>query len=207
MVERQNGGFGKRGVGGGPSFGGSRPLAGEPASKPLAERHSPHTIYRPGETERPTFHNSHIELHWPKYLAAAAFVFALAYLVNDGKTDPFGLTVVPLLFAAISYFALNKVRKSLNDLHVVRTQSFRSPAFLAGGALGLGYFIYSTFISPEMIMGQEWGLQTAFADGFQQADLGAVAMLLLKAAGMIVAGGLLIEFISKRLFGATGGSE
>lgn len=173
-----------------------RPLPGSPAQK------SPHVIYREGETERPTFHNSHIEKHWPKYLAVAAAVFALVFLISDGKRDPFGLILVPILFGGMSYLALNGVRKSLNNLHVARTQLFRSPAFLAGAVIGLGYFVYSTFISPTMIMGVEWGEQTAFYDGFQQKDFGAAAILLLKGAGYMVGGGIAVEFIARKMFGA-----
>jgi hypothetical protein len=175
----------------------TRPLAG--SSMP---QQSPHVIYRDGETQRPTFHDSHIEKHWPKYLAVAAAVFALVFLISDGKRDAFGLAVVPILFGGLSYLFLNGLRKSLNGMHTVRTQLFRSRPFLAGGVLGLSYFIYSTFIQPTTVMGVEWGLQTAFDDGFQQQDLGAVAMLLLKAAGYMVMGGIAVEFIARKLFGA-----
>ena len=40
-----------------------------------------------------------------------------------------------VLFGGIAYFALNSFRGSLNNLHTVRTQLFRSPAFLIGGAV------------------------------------------------------------------------
>lgn len=209
--------FGKKGQETGGYAAGSRPLAGSAElsrpivlrSKPSVTQPSPHVIYREGETERPAFHNSHLEKHWPKYLAVAAAAFALGYFVYEGKRDAVGLTFAPALFGGFSYLFLNGLRKSLNNMHTARTQLFRSPASLAGGLVGLGYFIYSTFISPTMIMGVEWGAQTAFHDGLQQADMGAVASLLLKGAGYLVVGGLAAEFLSKKLFGghAAGGAD
>ena len=203
--------FGKRGQGEGRFSSVHRPLAGsaplQRAAAPIAPRQSPHTIYRPGETERPTFHDSAVEKHWPKALGILAAAFALGYLIYDGKRDLFGLVLVPLLFGGFAYLAGNRFRKSLNHMHAARTQLFRSPAFLFGGIVGLGYFVYSTFLSPQMVMGQEWGVQTAFADGFQQKDLSAVAVLLLKAVGFVVLGGFIVEAISKRLFGGTGGGS
>ena len=179
----------------------ARPLAGSPVRPPLAKQPGPHVIYREGETERPTFHDSHIEKHWPKYGAAIAAVFALAYSLYDGKRFVLGLILVPILFGAMSYLAMNGLRKSLNNVHVARTQLFRSPAFLAGAVAGFAYFIYSTFISPQMVMGVEWGAQTAFDDGIQQKDLGAVAILMLKAAGYMVGGGIAVEFVTKKFRG------
>ena len=203
--------FGKRGQGEGRFSAVQRQPAGnaplQRAAAPVAPRQSPHTIYRAGETERPTFHDSFVEKHWPKALGVVAAAFALGYLIYDGKRDLFGLVLVPLLFGGFAYLAGNRFRKSLNNLHIARTQLFRSPAFLVGGAVGLAYFVYSTFVAPETIMGQEWGVQTAFADGFQQQDLSAVAMLLLKAVGLVVLGGFIVEAISKRLFGGTGGGS
>jgi hypothetical protein len=195
MVERQKSGFGQRGMAAPPA--GVRPSPRQVASSPP----NSHVIYREGETERPTFHGSHIETHWPKYGAGLAAIFALSYLIYDGKRDLFGLVLVPVLFAAISYFAMNGFRKSLNNVHLVRTQLFRSPSFIVGAAIGLGYFIYSTFIDPQMVMGVEWGVQTAFSDGFQQQDFGAVAMLVLKCAGYMVGGGLIVDFIARRFLG------
>jgi hypothetical protein len=69
---------------------------------------------------------------------------------------------------------------------------------VAGAVAGLAFFIYQTFISPQMIMGVEWGVQTAFADGFQQEDSSAVVVLILKAAGFMIGGGALFGFIAKR---------
>jgi hypothetical protein len=183
----QQQGFGRRGV---------------DAERARPSVKSRNVIYREGHDARPTLHGSHIEVHWPKYLAAAGAVFALGYLVASGKRDPFGLVLVPVLFGAIAYFTLNGLRKSLNDVHTVRTQLFRSPAFLVGALMGLGYFVYSTFLSPQMIMGVEWGEQTVFQDGFQRQDIGAVALLALKAAGLMVLGGLVLEFIARRFLGA-----
>ncbi|NGO50518.1 hypothetical protein [Allomesorhizobium camelthorni] len=193
--------FGKRGQEGAQRFQAARPLASS-AGAPLQKQASPHVIYREGETERPTFHGSHIEVHWPKYGAAIAVLLALGYLIYDGKRDVFGLMLAPVLFGAFSYLAMNGLRKSLNNVHTLRTQLFRSPAFLIGSAIGLCYFVYSTFISPQMVMGAEWGVQTAFKDGFQQQDFSAVAVLLLKGAGYMVGGGIIVEFIARKLLGA-----
>ena len=192
-----------------PSFGQRGTVLPSGGQAPVVERvarqadlSSPHTIYREGQALRPRFHDSPVERHWPKAGAVLAAGFAIVYSLSQGRTDPFGLVLVTVLFGGIAYFALNSFRKSLNNLHTVRTQLFRSPAFLVGGVAGLAYFVYATFVSPTMVMGVEWGEQTAFQDGFQQADFGAAAILLLKAAGHIVAGGLLVEVIARRVFGA-----
>jgi hypothetical protein len=208
MVERRNSGFGKRGMSDSPSVGAVRPLAGSPANVP-ATKPSPHVIYREGESERPSFHDSHIEKHWPKYVAGAGAAFALVYLIYDGKRDILGLILVPILFAAFSYFALNGLRKSLNNVHAVRTKMFTSPTFGIGALLGLCYFIYSTFFGGPSSTDSEIAQavaefqnpMTPFKDGFQQQDFGAVAILILKAAGTMALGGLIVNVIAKRFFG------
>ncbi len=53
----------------------------------------------------------------------------------------------------------------------------------------------------------EVGEQTAFKDGLQTTDMGAVALLLLKAAGSAVAGGVAFQFIARRVFGAGNATE
>ena len=200
--------FGKRGQDTGRFSGATRPLAGSsvnlPASKP-----SPHVIYREGETERPSFHDSHIEKHWPKYVAGAGAVFALVYLIYDGKRDPFGLVLAPILFAGFSYFVLNGIRKSLNNVHTVRTKMFTSPTFGVGAFLGLCYFLYSTFLGGPSSSDSEIAQAVAefqnpltpFKDGFQQQDFGAVAFLILKAAGMMALGGFVVNVIARRFLG------
>jgi hypothetical protein len=192
-----------------PSFGQRGPMLRSDGRVPVVDRvarpadlSSPPAVYRDGQAQISRFHDSPVERHWPKAGAVLAAGFAIVYSMSQGRTDPFGLVLVTVLFGGIAYFALNSFRKSLNNVHTVRTQLFRSPAFLVGGVAGLAYFVYATFINPTMVMGVEWGEQTAFQDGFQQADLGAAAILLLKAAGHIVAGGLLVEVIARRVFGA-----
>ncbi len=207
MVERQNSGFGKRGQSGGRFSGATRPLAGS-SLNPLAAKPSPHVIYREGENERPSFHDSHIEKHWPKYVAGAGALFALVYLIYDGKRDPFGLILAPILFAAFSYFVLNGIRKSLNSVHTVRTKMFTSPTFGVGAFLGLCYFLYSTFSGPNssdseiaQAVAEFQNPLTPFKDGFQQQDFAAVAVLILKAAGMMALGGFIVNVIARRFLG------
>jgi hypothetical protein len=208
MVERRNSGFGKRGMSDSPSVGVARPLAGSSANAP-ATKPSPHVIYRPGEAERPTFHNSHVERHWPKHVAGAGAVLVLVYLIYDGKRDPFGLILVPVLFAAFSYLTLNGIRKSVNNVHAVRTKMFTSPTFGAGAFLGLCYFIYSSFFGGPSSTDSEIAQAVAefqnpltpFKDGFQQKDFGAAAILILKAAGTMALGGFIVSVIAKRFFG------
>jgi hypothetical protein len=200
--------FGKRGQDKGRFSGATRPLAGSAVNPPVAKP-SPHVIYREGENERPSFHDSHIEKHWPKYVAGAGAVFALVYLIHDGKRDPFGLVLVPVLFAGLSYLALNGLRKSLNNVHAVRTKMFTSPTFGVGAFLGLCYFVYSTFFGGPSSADSEIAQAVAefqnpltpFKDGFQQQDFGAVAILILKAAGIMALGGLIVTVIAKRFFG------
>jgi hypothetical protein len=200
--------FGKRGQGTGRFSGAGRPLAGSPANTPAAKP-SPHVIYREGESQRPSFHDSHIEKHWPKYVAGASAVFALVYLIYDGKRDPFGLILAPILFAAFSYLALNGIRKSLNNVHAVRTKMFTSPTFGVGAFLGLCYFVYSTFFGGPNSADSEIAQAVAefqdpltpFKDGFQQKDFSAVAILILKAAGTMALGGVIVNVTAKRFFG------
>jgi hypothetical protein len=42
---------------------------------------------------------------------------------------------------------------------------------------------------------------TPFKDGFQQKDFSAVAILILKAAGTMALGGVIVNVIAKRFFG------
>ena len=200
--------FGKRGQGTGRFSGATRPLAGSSVNPPAAKP-SPHVVYREGEDERPSFHDSHIEKHWPKYVAGAGAVFVLIYLIYDGKRDPFGLILVPVLFAAFSYLTLNGIRKSVNNVHAVRTKMFTSPTFGAGAFLGLCYFLYSTFLGGPSSADSEIAQavaefqnpMTPFKDGFQQQDFGAVAILILKAAGTMALGGLIVTVFARRFFG------
>jgi hypothetical protein len=190
VIEQRKQGFGRRGM--------------EPST---VRRERPHVISRDDETARSTFHGSHVEVHWPKYAAVVAAMFSLGYLLVDGQRYPFGLIFVPVIFGAISYFTMNRLRKALNHVHILRTGGFRSPAYMAGAAAGFLFFIYQTFITPQMILGVEWGVQTAFADGVQSEDLPAVGMLILKAAGFMVGGGVLFEFVAKRLRGDAGAPD
>lgn len=200
--------FGKKGQGTGRFSGATRPLSGSSVSPPSAKA-SPHVIYREGENERPSFHDSHIEKHWPKYVAGAGALFALVYLIYDGKRDPFGLVLAPILFAAFSYLMLNGIRKSLNSVHTVRTKIFTSPTFGVGAFLGLCYFLYSTFFGGPSSSDSEIAQAVAefqnpltpFKDGFQQQDFAAVAVLILKAAGMMALGGLIVNVIARRFLG------
>jgi hypothetical protein len=201
------GSFGKKGQDAGRFPAAARPLAG--SAKPLpAAQPGPHVIYREGQATRPTFHGSHIEVHWPKYLAGAGFLFALGYLLHDGKRDLFGLALVPVIFALITYFAANGLRKSLNDVHKVRTSLFKSPAFGVGALAGLCYFLYSILSGPSptdsdiaKAVAEFQNPLTPFKDGFQQRDFSAVAILIFKAAGTMALGGLVVNWIARRFFG------
>ena len=203
--------FGKKGQETGRFSGAQRPLAGNPP----ARQPSPHVIYREGEAERPGFHGSFAELHWPKFGAAAFALFALGYYVTSGKGDLFTLVLATLLAGGFGYLVLSGFRRSVNNVHTARTELFRSPRFAVGAALGLGYFIYSTFLrSPPDASDSEIARAvfeftdplTPFRDGFQQRDLSAVATLILKAAGMMVAGGVIVRMIARRLLGEEAGS-
>ncbi|MCF3642035.1 hypothetical protein LXM94_18880 [Rhizobium sp. TRM95111] len=144
-----------------------------------------------------------IEKHWPKVFGLCIALFAAYFnVVMEGRTDPFSVVLVSLLAGGIFYWGANKFRKSLDDLHAARTNALKSPVYLAGALVGLGYFVYSTFLAPSEVLGIEVGEQTAFKDGVQASDMGAVALLLLKAAGCAVAGGIAFQFIAKRIFGA-----
>ncbi|MEO5322485.1 hypothetical protein PV773_04095 [Mesorhizobium sp. CC13] len=205
------GSFGKRGQDMQRSANAARPLAGR---TPTQQKPGPHVIYREGEAERPTFHGSFAELHWPKFGAVAAALFAFGYYVMSGKRDLFSLVLATLLAGGIVYFVLNRFRKSVDDVHTARTEIFRSPRFAVGALLGFGYFVYSTFFGAVESTGNEFtdavaqfqDPLTPFRDGFQQKDLAAVAMLILKAAGMMVFGGLIVRTIAKRVLGEEGGS-
>ncbi|UVK36370.1 hypothetical protein LHFGNBLO_003283 [Mesorhizobium sp. AR10] len=205
--------FGKKGQDTQRSTNAARPLAGSPVRP--AKQPSPHVIYREGETERPSFHGSFAELHWPKFVATAFALFALGYYLTRGKGDLFTVVLATLLAGAFSYLVLNGFRKSVNNVHTARTELFRSPRFAIGAVLGLGYFVYSTFLrGPPDASDSEIARAVAeftdplapFRDGFQQRDLSAVAMLILKAAGMMVLGGLVVKTVAKRLLGEEAGS-
>jgi hypothetical protein len=43
---------------------------------------------------------------------------------------------------------------------------------------------------------------TPFKDGFQQQDFAAVAILILKLAGTMALGGVIVNVIARRFFGA-----
>ena len=138
--------------------------------------------------------------HWPKAGAVLAAGLAMAYSVSHGRTEPFDLALAAVLYGGIAYFALDTLAKSGISLRTLRSQLFRSPAFLLGGAGGLAYFVYVTFVRPTM--GGEWGEPTVFHHGVMQGGIAAVAVLVLKAAGHVVAGGLLVEVFSRRMSGA-----
>ncbi|MCT7662434.1 hypothetical protein [Shinella kummerowiae] len=149
-----------------------------------------------------------IEKHWPKAVGVGMALFAAYFnVVMSGRTDPVRVVLTSLLAGLFFYWVANKFRKSLDDLHAVRTNPFKSPAYLAGALVGFGYFVYSTFLAPSEVLGVEVGEQTAFKDGLQAADMGAVALLLLKAAGSAVAGGVAFQFIARRVFGAANATE
>jgi hypothetical protein len=135
---------------------------------------------------------------WPKAGAVLAAGVAVACSVASGRTEPFDLVLAAVLFGGIGYFALGTFGRSRISLRALR-QVPRSPAFLLGGAAGLAYFVYVTFVGPTA--GPEWGGSSVFHDGAMQGGL-AAAVLLLKAAGHVVAGGLLVEVFSRRLSGA-----
>ena len=198
-MQRENSEFGRRGT----KQASSRQNA--PASK-IPERPGSE-IYRDGVREKPSETVVHIELHWPKYLAAAFACFAVYHVAFNRNADLFSIVFVGLIAGAIGYFVLSKFRMSLNSLHAIRTIGSRSPAFKIGALVGLGYFLYSTFFSPTEIMGLEWGEQTAFDDGFQRQDFGAVAILLLKAAGLMALGGIILDIVANRFFGASDETE
>lgn len=149
-----------------------------------------------------------VEKHWPKAVGIGMALFAVYFnVVMSGRTDPFSLVLTSLLAGLFFYWVANKFRKSLDDLHAVRTNPLKSPVYLAGALVGFGYFVYSTFLAPSEVLGVEVGEQTAFKDGLQTADMGAVALLLLKAAGSAVAGGVAFQFIARRIFGAGNATE
>jgi hypothetical protein len=196
MAARERQSFGRRGFG--------RESKAQGLS-PAPPRKSPHQIYREGETPRPTFHNSHAELHWPKYGGAVAVFLAAGYLIYSGGYGPFTVAIVPFLLGFSIYFSLNRLRKSATDLYVLRTEGTRSRAFVAGAVAGLLYFLYSTLFGDGMILWLEWsGPRPKFGDGLQRQDLAAVALQIIKALGMMAFGGWLFQFAAKRLGGATG---
>ena len=203
--------FGTRGQDTQRSTNAARPLAG---SSVRPSQPSPHVIYREGETERPGFHGSFAERHWPKFGAGAFALFAFGYYVTSGKGDLFTLVLATALAGGISYLVLNGFRKSVNNVHTARTEVFRSPRFAIGAALGFCYFVYSTLTGGPDASDSEIARAVAeftdplapFRDGLQQRDLSAVAMLILKAAGMMVAGGVIVRMIARRLLGEEAGS-
>ena len=190
---------------------GSDPTSVRRTSK-VSEQASPHVVYREGQAERPTFHDSFIERHWPKFGAAAMAVLALIVSIQDGKFGVFELGFVAILAGAIVYFVLNSVRKKMNDLHTVRTKTFRSPRFAVGVALGFSYFLYSTFFAGPAAYDSEIAKAAAeftdpltpFRDGFQSQDFGALGLLILKAAGEAALGGLIVSAFAGRLLGEEG---
>ncbi|MBZ8132270.1 hypothetical protein [Afifella sp. IM 167] len=164
------------------------------AGRKMASRN---TIYRPGESERPTFHGSHIERHWPKYGAVAFAGFALAYAISErGFAHPVSLAMLPLFAAGFGFLALRGIREMVQSVHLVRTRTLRTRAFTAGVAAGLLCFLYTTFIDPQTIMGIEWGLQSVFNDGFQREDLSAALVMALQAFVLMAGTGLLFEKIA-----------
>jgi len=207
-------GFGKRGQDTQRSANAGRPLVGSPARPVVNQQPSPHVIYREGETERPTFHGSFSERHWPKFGAAAFALFMVVYSLIYENRGLATILFASLLGGAISYFVLSMFRKSVNNLHTARTEIFKSPRFAVGAALGLGYFVYSTFLRGPAVYDSDIAQAVAeysdpllpFRDGFQQRDLSAVATLILKAAGMMVAGGVIVRMIARRLLGEEAGS-
>jgi hypothetical protein len=206
--------FGKKGQETGRFSGAQRPLAGDPERPAAIQKPSPHVIYREGETEGASFHGSYVERHWPKFGAAAVALFALGYLLMEGDKGFGSVVLVALLGGGISYFWLSMFRRSVNNVHTARTEIFRSPRFAIGAALGLGYFVYSTFLRGPAVYDSDIAQAVAeytdpltpFRDGFQQRDLSAVARLILKAAGMMVAGGVIVKMIARRLLGEEAGS-
>lgn len=165
-------------------------------------------IVRDDEPREPNATVVLIEKHWPKAVGLGMALFAIYFnVVMSGRTDPFSVVFTSLLAGLFFYWVTNKFRKSLDDLHAVRTNPLKSPVYLAGALVGFGYFVYSTFLAPSEVLGVEVGEQTAFKDGLQAADMGAVALLLLKAAGSAVAGGVAFQFIAKRVFGAGNATE
>jgi hypothetical protein len=181
MIEGPKQGFGRRGA----------------APPTPAARTSPHVVYR--EMPRAAFHDSHAERHWPKYGGAGAAILMLGFFIFVGRSDFVGLFLGPVLFGLATYMSLSKLRKTANDLHRLRTETSRSPAFLAGAFAGLLYFLYSTFVSPEMVLGIEWGPTPDLGDGVQRQDLAAAALQVLKAIGLMACGGWLFQFVAKRL--------
>ncbi len=84
-----------------------------------------------------------IEKHWPKAVGVGMALFAAYFnVVMSGRTDPFSVVLTSLLAGLFFYWVANKFRKSLDDLHAVRTNPFKSPAYLAGALVGFGYFVY-----------------------------------------------------------------
>ena len=140
------------------------------------------------------------EGHWPKAGAVLGTGLAIAYCVANGRTEPFDLVLAAVLFGGIGYFALSALTRSRVNPRALGVQLLRSKTFLLGGLAGLSYFVYVTFVSPTT--GAEWGGPAAFVDGLQPGGFAASAVLLLKAAGHVVAGGLLVEVFSRRMSGA-----
>ncbi len=162
----------------------------------------------PTEFALPQVHNSHFERFWPAYAAAAfacyaAYYFHFEYGNNSVVSTVFGTLVV----AVIWYFIFNGFRRSINNLYLLRSGEKKSKSFKVGAGLGAAYWIYSTFISPTTVMGQEFGPQTALYDGFQREDLAAIAQLLLSFGGYALAGGLIANFVMRRFSSKTENSE
>lgn len=152
----------------------------------------------------PEIHNTHLERHWPRYGAIAFAIFAAFFTFNDQAKGNLQITLLTgLLAGGFSYFILIRFHNSLNRLHTLRTAKTRSKFFILGVVLGLTYWIYSTFISPTVLLGHEIGPQTAFKDGFQRQDLFAVAQLLLSAAVYAGLGGALVSFFETRFIKPT----
>ncbi len=127
----------------------------------------------------------------------AAAAAPVAYLLSQGSADPSSLLLAAVLCGGIGYFALNSLTASLHAVRAPVMNRFRSFAFVGGGVVGLAVFLYTTVLGPAAVMGWQ-----AFEVELHRIDGAAAAVLLLKAVGHVVAGGLLVEILSRRLFGA-----
>jgi len=156
----------------------------------------------------PEIHNTHLERLWPVYGALACALFAIFMRYKEmNHIDVNTLLYIGILVGGITYLIFRGFRNSLNTLRDARRIKTQSRAFQIGLVVGLTYWVYSTFVSPTVLLGHEIGVQTAFYDGFQQHDMFAVVQLLLSAAFYGGVSAALFSFFGKRIFKAKKNSE
>ena len=150
----------------------------------------------------PKIHDTHLERHWPKYLAVVVAIgggIHMASLLPEKYT--IGRTLALMAIATVFfYFLFSGLKMGADAIHTARTVREKSPAFWVGMLLGLGYWVYSTFVSPTMVFDQELGMQTALYDGIQPEDWKPIAFMLVYALIYAMVGGYIVEFLKTRFF-------